>query len=632
MFLFFRSYSGPLSRTQQQLHISQIHLRTYVDGTINWVRDRGLDHAVEREKNLLPVMNIKDFIKSEPSKSVPVSIITQKREILRIPMRPIDLIRKYPSIFEEFLPGGIGVQPHVKLTSKVLELDAEEQLTYQTSTCRQQAADRLLKLLMLSRVHKVPVSIIDQLKWDLGLPKDFVQSIVPEFPDYFKVVGRQNFASGSGDMRVLELVCWNNELATSVLEKMAAKVKHDTSKRMDITFPMKYSNGFEMDKKFKKWVDEWQKLPYISPYENASHLSPNSDESDKWTVAILHELLHMLVTKKTEKENILCIGEYFGLRSRFKRALLHHPGIFYISSKAGTYTVVLKEGYKRGSVVESNPLMNIRNKYLHLMNTVEEDSKTTTKHISTRQQKQEQKQEQKEGSDDAFGVQNEAELLNSSDDEDEDEDEDENTSSPHTVRADPRDNVRADLRDNVRADRRDHVRADRGDQVRADRGDHVRADRGDHVRADRRDHVRADRRDHVRADRRDHVRADRRDHVRADRRDQVRADRRDQVRADRRDHDRADRRDHDRADRRDHVRADRRDHVRADRREHVRADRRDHVRADRRDNVSERHFNLKENATRSRVTLPKRMNAERPRDVTRERTGMSKRHSVRTEV
>lgn len=431
MFLFFRSCSGPLHQSQQQHHIFQIHLRTYVDGTIQWVRDRGLDHAVEREKNLLPVINIKDFIKSEPSKSVPVSIITQKKEVLRIPTRPIELIRKYPSIFEEFLPGGIGIQPHVRLTSKVLELDAEEQLTYQSETCRQEAADRLVRLLMLSRVHKIPVTIIDQLKWDLGLPKDYVQSIVPDFPDYFKVVGHQNFASGSGDMRALELVCWNNELATSVLQKMAAKVKPDTSKGMhNITFPMKFSNGFVMDKKFKKWVDEWQKLPYISPYENASHLSPNSDESDKWTVAILHELLHMLVTKKTEKENILCIGEYFGLRSRFKRALLHHPGIFYVSSKAGTYTVVLKEGYKRGSVIESSPLTNTRNKYLHLMNTVKEDSKTTNEHGGTRQQKQ----EQKEGSDDRSGKQNEAELLNSSDDEDE------NTRSHHNVHADRKDN------------------------------------------------------------------------------------------------------------------------------------------------------------------------------------------------
>ncbi|XP_022969363.1 protein ROOT PRIMORDIUM DEFECTIVE 1 isoform X4 [Cucurbita maxima] len=457
MSLFFRFCSVPPHKCRQQSHVFQISLRTYADGTIKWVRDRGLDHAVEREKNLLPVMNIKNFIKSEPSKSVPVSIITQKREVLRIPTRPIDLIRKYPTIFEEFLPGGIGIQPHVRLTSQVLELDAEEQLTNQSEICRQQAADRLVKLLMLSRVHKIPLSIIDQLKWELGLPKDYVQSIVPEFPDYFKVVGHQNFASGWGTKQALELVCWNNELATSVLEKMAAKGKPgSTSKGMHITFPMNYSNGFEMDKKFKKWVDEWQKLPYISPYESATHLPPSSDESDKWSVAILHEFLHMLVTKKTEKETVLGIGEYFGLRSRFKRALLHHPGIFYLSSKAGTYTVVLKEAYKRGSVIESSPLMIIRNKYLHLMNTVKEDSKTTSsEHKSTRQQKQ----EQKEGSDDGSGKQNEAELFNSSanEDEDEDEGEGEDASSNHNIQADRKEDGRSkrhvDLKENAVRDR-----------------------------------------------------------------------------------------------------------------------------------------------------------------------------------
>ncbi|KAL0012907.1 hypothetical protein SO802_008015 [Lithocarpus litseifolius] len=77
-----------------------------------------------------------------------------------------------------------------------------------------------------------------------------------------------------------------------------------------------------MDKKSKKWEDEWQKLPYISPYEDASHLLSNSDESDKWTVAFLHELLHVLVPKKTERDNLLLLGWYLGLRSRFKRALL----------------------------------------------------------------------------------------------------------------------------------------------------------------------------------------------------------------------------------------------------------------------------------------------------------------------
>nr|POE89132.1 17.7 kda class i heat shock protein [Quercus suber] len=104
-----------------------------------------------------------------------------------------DFTSKYPSVFDEFLPGGIGVLPHVRLTG-----------------------------------------------------------------------GRNRDEDG-----VLELVCWSDELAVSVMEKKGS-----------IAFPMQFSRGFEMDKKSKKWEDEWQKLPYISPYEDASHLLPNSDDGD----------------------------------------------------------------------------------------------------------------------------------------------------------------------------------------------------------------------------------------------------------------------------------------------------------------------------------------------------------------
>ncbi|KAL6962064.1 hypothetical protein U1Q18_037018 [Sarracenia purpurea var. burkii] len=142
---------------------------------------------------------------------------------------------------------------------------------------------------------------------------------------------------------------------------------------LPIAFPLQYSRGFEADKKFKKWVDLWQKLPYLSPYENALHLPPTSDEADKWAVSVLHELLHLLVSKKMEREIVLCLGECLGLRPRFKRALLHHPGIFYLSSKIGMHTVVLREGYKRNLLVENHPLMDIRYKYIHLMHTVKED-------------------------------------------------------------------------------------------------------------------------------------------------------------------------------------------------------------------------------------------------------------------
>ncbi|KAH7524920.1 hypothetical protein FEM48_Zijuj06G0170500 [Ziziphus jujuba var. spinosa] len=391
--------------------------------TTKWVRDRGLDHAVEKEKHLKPIINIKNLIKSEPSKSLPISIITQNRHSLSIPTRPIDFIRRYPSVFEEFRPGGIGIHPHVRLTAGVLDLDSEEQLMYQSQTYKQQVADRLLKLLMLCRANKIPLSLLDTLKWDLGLPQDYERSIVPEFPDYFRIVGVKN----SEDSRVLEVVCWNGELATSAIEKKTMKADMGYAKGMPIAFPVQFSGGLEIDKKVKKWIDEWQKLPYISPYENAAHLLPKSDESDKWAVAVLHEFLHILIPKKTETDIILGFGEYLAIRSRFKRALLTHPGIFYISSKIDTHTVVLKEGYKRGSLVESHPLMSMRNQYIHLMHSVKEDSNkiVSVPGGSGSAQKVKQQSGGSEGKSEGEEDDEEEEEVSLSDAEMEDEDENE---------------------------------------------------------------------------------------------------------------------------------------------------------------------------------------------------------------
>ncbi|KAI4352829.1 hypothetical protein L6164_007043 [Bauhinia variegata] len=275
---------------------------------------------------------------------------------------------------------------------------------------------------MISRIRKIPLKTIEHLKWDLGLPQDYLKSIIPEFPDYFQIVCGKDCSPGLEDKRALELVCWSNELAISVMEKKVMNGGLSNEKGKPIAFPMQFSTGFEMDKKFKKCLDGWQKLPYISPYENAIHLSPTSDESDKWVVAVLHEILHILVPKKTEKENVLLLGECLGLRSRFKRALLHHPGIFYLSSKIGTYTVVLREGYKRGSLIESHPMMTLRSQYVHLVNTVKEDSKTTKVEGTSTQQEPKAKDPEGISEEDGLnsGVKDEGELFDSSDAESED--------------------------------------------------------------------------------------------------------------------------------------------------------------------------------------------------------------------
>ncbi|KAF2319946.1 hypothetical protein GH714_020811 [Hevea brasiliensis] len=109
-----------------------------------------------------------------------------------------------------------------------------------------------------------------------------------------------------------------------------------------IGFSLSYPNGFDLKKKVKDWVFEWQGLPYISPYENAFHLNPNGDQAEKWVVAVLHELLWLLVSKKTEKENVLILGDYLGFGNR--------------------------EAYRKDFLVIKHPLMGMRFRYIHLMN------------------------------------------------------------------------------------------------------------------------------------------------------------------------------------------------------------------------------------------------------------------------
>ncbi|KAK7364573.1 hypothetical protein VNO80_13310 [Phaseolus coccineus] len=357
-FLFLLSRRTPTrNRPPTPPNHHRHHLRTIFDGTFKPVRDRGLDHAVEREKNLKPLLSLKTLIKREPSKSLPLSVI---KSTLHFPFRPIEFIRKYPSVFEEFLPTPTLLHPHIRLSPGTLRLDAEEQLVYQSHQFKHQSADKLLKLLMIARIHKIPLPLIEHLQWDLGLPDDYTETVVPEFPDYFRI------ADG-----FLELVCWSHELAVSVLQNRKQKDEFDGQ----LVFPVQFSTGFEMDKKYEKWLREWQRLPYVSPYENVSHLSPTSDESDRWVVGVLHEILHVFVGKRIEKDSLFEFGEWLGLRSRFKRALSQHPGIFYVSSKVGTYTVVLREGYKRGALIEDHPVMNLRNQYVHLMNSVSEEGK-----------------------------------------------------------------------------------------------------------------------------------------------------------------------------------------------------------------------------------------------------------------
>ncbi|KAI4389379.1 hypothetical protein MLD38_001611 [Melastoma candidum] len=94
---------------------------------------------------------------------------------------------------------------------------------------------------MLRRSCEMPLGLVNCLGWDMGLPPDVSESVIPEFPDYFRVVNG-GIGRGPGDGRVLELVCWSGNLAKSAVEK---KVKEDAGR---VEFEMQFSKGFETDK------------------------------------------------------------------------------------------------------------------------------------------------------------------------------------------------------------------------------------------------------------------------------------------------------------------------------------------------------------------------------------------------
>ncbi|KAK2996683.1 hypothetical protein RJ639_025877 [Escallonia herrerae] len=346
-------------------HDDHLRRRTFVAAKVKWVRDPYLDTAVEKEKNLKPLLSLTNLILSQPSKTLPIAIAAAHKHRLHLPITASKLFQKYPSIFQQFQPTKPLSLPHVKLTQQALTVHREETQVLNSLSYRTSAAVRLAKLLMLTKTKKLPLTVIEKFKFDLGLPHNFILALLPDFPEYFQICTMDCMDSNGEETFGLELVSWRDDLKVSVMEKRAIEGGRS---RMPIGFSMNFPRGFDLEKRVRLWVDEWQRLPYISPYEDAFHLPPNGDQAEKWTVAVLHELLNLCVGKKTEKENICCLGDYLGFGTRFRKALVHHPGIFYVSNKIRTQTVVLREAYKRDFLVEKNLLMGIRYRYIHLMN------------------------------------------------------------------------------------------------------------------------------------------------------------------------------------------------------------------------------------------------------------------------
>lgn len=331
---------------------------------LKWVKDKVLDAAVTGQRDLKAGCILVSIISSVSQDYVPIYQLRRCRGQLGLPdeLKLSTFIRRYPTIFHEssFLDGGGTPVPSFGLTPEAFSLRQEE-----VNVLKQNQMDiinRLCKLLMLMRDSTLPLQTIDQLKWDLGLPYDYHESLIPRFPKLFSFVKLEDDRIG------LKLLSWDGHLAVSHLQKNATLLeKSERTDSQSLAFPIGFTRGFGLKRKCMKWLEEWQKLPYTSPYVDASHLDPRTDVSEKRIVGVFHELLHLTVHKQTERKNVSNLRMPLGLPQKFTKVFERHPGIFYISMKSDTQTVVLREAFCGSQLIEKHPLVDIRQRYADMM-------------------------------------------------------------------------------------------------------------------------------------------------------------------------------------------------------------------------------------------------------------------------
>ncbi|XP_077253380.1 ubiquitin carboxyl-terminal hydrolase family protein [Tasmannia lanceolata] len=333
----------------------------YVDVTMKWKQDTFYDsiEIIQKSQELRAVISLKNCIIKESEGCIPISAVSKRGFELGVPVKVASFLRKYPSVFEEFTGEKYNL-PWFKLTQEAIDLDREEREVYKNRWS--DFDDRLKRLILMTKEKRLPLKIIKGIQWYLGLPDDFIENQERSLNGCFEFVEMED------GIRGLSVKC--DEKVMSVIQKNATK-RGRCLEGSSLAFPLFPSKGLRLKKKISDWLDEFQKVPYVSPYEDSSHLNRNSDVSEKRVVGVLHELLSLFVDQSAERRKLLCLQKHLGLPQKFSKVFQRHPHIFYLSLRNKTCTAILKEGYNKDFAMENHPILGVRKKYIKLMNKSE---------------------------------------------------------------------------------------------------------------------------------------------------------------------------------------------------------------------------------------------------------------------
>ncbi|KAG0502253.1 hypothetical protein HPP92_002325 [Vanilla planifolia] len=328
---------------------------------VAWRKDPVLDAAIERDKRYRLCSRVVREVLNEPGQRIPLRYLSKRRERLRLMFRVETFLSRYPNLFDQYLDRikpSTSLVPFLRPSQRLLSFLSLRSAI--SSRLEPLALAKLCKLLMMSRHRAICAHKLLAVKRDFGFPDDFLVSLIPRYPQLIRLAG----PSGS----IVELVSWPEEYAKSSIELHADKESRSTGIHLRPNFSVCLPRGFFLRREMREWARDWLELPYISPYEDASSLQPNSPEREKRIVGVLHELLSLSVMRRMTVPAVGSFCEEYQFSNAFASNFTRHPGIFYVSLKGGIKTAVLREAYdEHGELVDWDPFLEIKDKFVQLM-------------------------------------------------------------------------------------------------------------------------------------------------------------------------------------------------------------------------------------------------------------------------
>ncbi|WCJ21502.1 Ubiquitin carboxyl-terminal hydrolase family protein [Euphorbia peplus] len=328
-----------------------------------WRKDPSLDLAIEKDKRYKVCARVVKEVLNEPGQVIPLRYLEKRRERLRLNIKVQTFLNQNPGVFDTYhdrIRAKSEPVLFVRASDRLRSfLDEEKRIQLQNEGL---LVSKLCKLLMMAKDKVLSADKLVHVKREFGLPNDFMVNLVPKYPSYFRLVGYP----GEGKS-FLELVDWNPEFAKSVIEQRAEEESKLTGIRVRPNFDYKLPSGFFLRKEMREWVRDWLELDYISPYVDVSQLDQASPEMEKRTVGVFHELLSLSLYKRIPVPIIGKFCDEYRFSNAFSSVFTRHSGIFYMSLKGGIKTAMLREAYKDGELIDKDPLHEIKDKFVEML-------------------------------------------------------------------------------------------------------------------------------------------------------------------------------------------------------------------------------------------------------------------------